>query len=329
VLIDHELAKPAPDIQANFASTANVSPRDRFDYWHDVVCRNLVDLDYRLLGKGQFDATLHNISVGSLHLCRIQASPHVAERSVARISNASNSALVLNFVLSGSLIAEQDGRTTLLKPGDGALCDTDRPYRLHLDEAFDLACIRIPREFMACRVSHLNRMSARNFSEHCQLAPMAFAYLSRLVERAPNLTGRSSVTVSQNFIELLVALVSELAECEPLRLSEYRGYALVRIKETIERHLHQSDLTTGTIASELKLSQRYINQLFEAEGTSLWRYIWSRRLAKCAAQLKDPILLGRGISQIAIENGFNDLSHFSKAFRGRYGVSAREFRLSR
>ena len=35
---------------------------------------------------------------------------------------------------------------------------------------------------------------------------------------------------------------------------------------------------------------------------------------------------GRSVSQIAIDNGFNDLSHFSKAFRGRFGASPRDYR---
>jgi AraC family transcriptional regulator, positive regulator of tynA and feaB len=55
--------------QPFFASTANVPPRERFDYWHEVVCRNLVDLDYRLIGQRQFDATFHRTPVNDLHLC--------------------------------------------------------------------------------------------------------------------------------------------------------------------------------------------------------------------------------------------------------------------
>jgi len=100
----------------------------------------------------------------------------------------------------------------------------------------------------------------------------------------------------------------------------------MRIKETVERNVHDADLTPATIAAELKLSARYINQLLEAEGTSLSRYIWSRRLDRCAEQLKDPALRAHGVSQIAMNNGFNDLSHFSKAFRIKFGVAPRDYR---
>ncbi|HKS17612.1 MAG TPA: helix-turn-helix domain-containing protein [Bradyrhizobium sp.] len=319
-------ATGAASMQPCFITTANITPRERFDYWHDVVCRNLVDLEYQLIGPGQFDAAFHGTPVGGLHLCRVQASPHSAERSSAGISRTANATLVFNFVLSGSLVAEQDGRVARLSAGDGTFCDADRPYRLHSHELFDLACIRIPRRSIAARVGHLHRLSAHNFSEHSEVAPIVFAYLSRLVERASNLSGSAGLKVSQNFTELLIAMVAEFAESQPLPLTEYRGLALTRVKEIVERHLNEPDLTPATIASELKLSPRYINQLLEAEGTSLSRYIWARRLERAAQQLKDPALHGRSVSQIAMDNGFNELSHFSKSFRGRFGASPRDFR---
>jgi AraC family transcriptional activator of tynA and feaB len=320
-----EMTGAAP-MQPCFASTSAVAPRERFDYWHDVVCRNLVDLDYRLIGEGQFDATFHAMPVNALQLCRIQASPHSAVRSSAGISRTESASVVFNFVLSGSLIAEQDGRVARLKVGDGALCDADRPYKLVSSEAFEIASIRIPRQSVASRVGHLHRLSAYNFSERGELAPMVFAYLSRLVDRAPNLGGSAGLKVSQNFTELLIAMVAEFAESACLPLSEYRGLALMRVKDAVERNLSCTDLVPATIAAELKLSPRYINQLLEAEGTSLSRYIWGRRLERAAEQLRDPGLRGRAVSQIAMDNGFNDLSHFSKAFRGRFDLSPRDYR---
>jgi|GEM_PF-1881701 len=309
-----------------FATTADIPAREKFAYWHDVVCRNLVDLEYRLVGDRGFDASFHSTPVSDLHLCRIQASPHCAERSSTGISRSTNATLVFNFVLTGSLIAEQDGRVARLGVGDGTLCDADRPYRLHSNEAFGIACIRITRQALARRIGHLQRLSAYNFSERSELAPMVFAYLSRLVDRAPRLGESTSLKVSQNFTELLVALVAEFAESGQPSLTEYQGLALMRVKAIVEQSLGKPDATPASIAAELKLSQRYINQLLEDEGTSLSRYMWGRRLERCAEQLRNASLRGRTVSQIAMENGFNDLSHFSKAFRNRFGLSPRDYR---
>ena len=73
-------ATKVASMQPCFASTASLPPRERFDYWHDVVSRNLVDLDYRLVGEAQFDASFHSTPINGLDLCRIKALPHVAQR---------------------------------------------------------------------------------------------------------------------------------------------------------------------------------------------------------------------------------------------------------
>ena len=128
-------------LQSSFATTADVPAREKFDYWHAVVCRNLVDLDYRLVGKSPFEATFSGARLDTLNLSRIQASPHRAARSSAGIARSESESLVFNFVLAGSLLSEQDGRRARLGVGDGAFCDARRPYTLQSEEPFTIACL--------------------------------------------------------------------------------------------------------------------------------------------------------------------------------------------
>jgi AraC-like DNA-binding protein len=100
----------------------------------------------------------------------------------------------------------------------------------------------------------------------------------------------------------------------------------MRIKDFVERNLGDFDLDPTMVAAALKLSPRYMNQLLELEGTSLSRYIWRRRLERAAADLTNFALNGLSISSIALNNGFSDLSHFSKAFRDRFAHSPSEYR---
>ena len=44
--------------------------------------------------------------------------------------------------------------------------------------------------------------------------------------------------------------------------------------------------------------------------------------------LASPALRHRQVGEIAFDWGFNDLSHFGRTFRERYGLSPRAFRLS-
>ena len=50
------------------------------------------------------------------------------------------------------------------------------------------------------------------------------------------------------------------------------------------------------------------------------------RLAACSVALRDRNQRDLNISEIAYRWGFNDLSHFNKAFRARYDQTPREWR---
>jgi AraC-like DNA-binding protein len=64
---------------------------------------------------------------------------------------------------------------------------------------------------------------------------------------------------------------------------------------------------------------RFIQRLFESEGTSLTDYVLTQRLASSRRMLADPRRDGEKISTIALDAGFGDLSYFNRVFRQRYG----------
>ena len=56
------------------------------------------------------------------------------------------------------------------------------------------------------------------------------------------------------------------------------------------------------------------------------KWILDKRLEGVAENLRIPALLGRSITEIAFSWGFNDLSHFSRAVRAKFGASPKAFR---
>jgi AraC-like DNA-binding protein len=56
------------------------------------------------------------------------------------------------------------------------------------------------------------------------------------------------------------------------------------------------------------------------------RYVWNRRLDRCRDDLKKPCASAQRVADIAFRWGFSDLSHFSRAFKARFGMSPRDCR---
>jgi len=317
---------PLNSLERHTASTANVVQHERIDYWRDAIRSDLLDLNFHVPDDAEFDASLVATRLTPLRVLSIRSSASTVERRCARSTFALDDAVMFNFVFSGRMVAHQDGRTCVIGAGDGVMCTGGRPYTLQLLEDTHLACISLAPAMLGRSVAAADRATATNFSAGSELTPIVSSYAFHLLDAVTRLSDDGANIVAQNFAGLLTAMMGQVAAGVGPTLSEQRTVLLVLVKDFIERHLGDADLDAARVASAMRLSHRYINRIFEADGLSLSRYIWQRRVERAAHDLRSPALKTRGIAQIALSNGFNNMTHFSKAFRTRYDMSPRDFR---
>jgi AraC family transcriptional regulator, positive regulator of tynA and feaB len=308
------------------ARTDGLPEREKFSYWNDVICRTVVDLECRPVAQPRFEASIVGFDAPGLGVYHIHTQPHLVYREAAEISRLDNDALIINFVTAGSLYSEQDGRAVVLKPGDGAISDAARPYFLRFDDPLGCVSVKVSKSELRHRVAGIERITAQSLAKGSTLNPMVFGYMGGLLQHVPTMEGEAALRATEIFKELLSASLSEMLRGSPVPMSEYRAVSLLRVKAFVDRHLCNPALNPTFVTQGLKLSARYINKLFEAEKSSLGRHIWQRRLESCAAKLRDAGFVHVSVSAVALEHGFNDLSHFSRSFRSKYGLSPREFR---
>jgi len=101
------------------------------------------------------------------------------------------------------------------------------------------------------------------------------------------------------------------------------------LKAYIQARLNDPELSLDRTGAALGISPRYINALLETEKPSFGRYILAQRLDRCRHDLADPAHRHQQVTEIAYGWGFNDLSHFSRAFRSKFGMAPRDYRASR
>jgi AraC-like DNA-binding protein len=104
---------------------------------------------------------------------------------------------------------------------------------------------------------------------------------------------------------------------------------IYRAKAFIDDRLHDSSLSPAAIADAVGISLRYLQALFQAEGTTVSEWIWERRLERSRRRLIDPLLAHESIAQIALGCGFTELAHFSRRFKAAFGQSPSEYRARR
>lgn len=97
------------------------------------------------------------------------------------------------------------------------------------------------------------------------------------------------------------------------------------VLDFIEAHLDR-DLQLDELAKVCRLSSFHFARLFkQSTSASPHQYLLQRRLERAKALLQRPDL---SLSQISLEAGFADQSHFTNVFRKFLGVSPAKFRAS-
>ena len=94
---------------------------------------------------------------------------------------------------------------------------------------------------------------------------------------------------------------------------------------TFMEHNYQRELTVEEVADVCKLNRSYFSKLFrESMGCPPQEFLIRLRLSKAAELMQTT---KASIGDIAADCGYPNQLHFSRAFKKRYGVSPREWRL--
>jgi AraC-like DNA-binding protein len=304
-------------------STDDVHPRDRVASWVDGLCDTIVHVDCEPLGDQPFFGKMRASSAGELRAATYSSVAQSVSRSPRKIAHRPADMLTLGVQLVGDVFGSQDGRDLALRPGDLVLYDMTRPFRLSFSGSFVRTTLIFPRAALLRRLGAVERFIGRSINGTAGVGGMLSPLVRELPSRLDTIPDSVRERVADNLFDLIATVLLSDAEGTPLST----GMTLVRAKLWIEAHLGEA-LSAERIAAACRLSARHLNRLFEREGTSLMRYVWDRRLTRCHQDVTDPAMRGRPVGEIAFAAGFNDLSHFSRAYRARYGCAPRDARLA-
>jgi AraC-like DNA-binding protein len=100
----------------------------------------------------------------------------------------------------------------------------------------------------------------------------------------------------------------------------------LQVTNYITNNLGDPSLDTCSVARANHISTRYLQGLFQEQGTTVTDWVRDRRLKACRRDLADPALREESIGEIAHRWGYPDQAYFSRLFRRSFGESPREWR---
>ena len=310
----------------NLFSTTDVPEHQRYAYWQDLICDVLVNLDCTVVERTRFSGSIYNQKFAGLQLSTMVSDQMSLVRSRERIARAREDEFLVAFEGRAQSFGAQDGREAVLETGDFALFDSSRPYDVGFKPGFQHFVLKIPRSALLGRLGSPHALTGTRIRGDSGAGRLASHFFRSLQQELDGLDQIEADRLGQIGLDLLAAALASMAAPRALHETATRTAWIARIEVFIESRLSDPTLSNKTVASALGISPRYLNMLFAGEKRSVERWIWEQRLRRCHLALADPAQRGRSISDIAFSWGFNEMSHFSRAFRQRYDLSPREFR---
>jgi AraC-like DNA-binding protein len=307
-------------------STAQVHPRDRFDYWHSVACKNLIVHDSTPECRPTFQAELHAGAIADLGLVLFETSPMRVSHTRYHCARMQSDEAFVCRLISGQLVLEQAGREVVMEAGDMTLLDPLLPYEGRFSAGVKLLVLKAARRSMEARVGRITDTVARTMKPVEAEHGLASAFLAMLPDYAGQLGAAALETVKDQTLDLLAISLAKTQEGPRPYLSSAKASALMNVRAAIEARLADPQLDAEMVAAAAGVSVRYANALLAQEGTSITRLVQSRRLDRCHRALKDPLQAHRTVTEIASGWGFSDMTHFGRRFKVAYGVLPSELR---
>ncbi len=311
--------------------SADLPVAERFASWYDMACHcSHVASVIRSDHEADFRATVHLLDLGAVRLSRLTYPSLQTWRTPRQIRQFDPEAYCLSLTSRGSMRLAQAGRETVAGPHDFMLYDTSRPFQGRAEaDGHDVEgmVLQFPRRLLPLPAGKLTRLMVRRLPARDGVGALLRRYLIELTRHGARYSAADITRLTTIALDLLAAVYAHHLEADAALPPETHRRALqVRIHDFIRCHLGNPDLSPETIAAAHQISVRHLQKLFQEQGLTVATWIRHRRLEQCRRVLADPRQRSRPVHAVAARWGFTDAAHFSRLFRGTYGISPTEYR---
>ena len=229
------------------------------------------------------------------------------------------------MVLTGTVRADQNDRSSTDATGDFAIRDTNTPWTIEHRGYSEVLAIAVPRERLERVLGSARIFAGLTVDGQLPATTLARSFLSNLVREGARLPPQAAERMAGVGIDLIVASLAESLAREVPR-PVHGSVVVQRAKAYVEANLHDLTLDPPQLAAATGVSLRRLQELFHARGQHISDWIWHRRLEAAAGRLADPGFLHMPLGTLAYGCGFASEAHFSRRFKERFGLSPRDYR---
>ena len=296
-----------------------VPERERPAVFREYFGREVIGYDIELLPDVPFDVDVRIQVLPDLMMMwgKTHGSRNQRTRETLAHDASDDIGLVVN--LGGDHRVTHGQQELILGEGEAVLLSLGEVWSSTHRPPGNLLALRVPRSRFAPLVTRVDDRYFRPIPAPTPALRLLIDYI-QVVQRGDHEPGPDLRPLVVSHIHDLMAVAAGATRDaeEAARDRGLRAARLHAIKADIARNL-DGDLRVGALAARNRCTTRFVQRLFEGDGTTLTEYVLNQRLARAHRLLMDPRRAGEKISAIALDAGFGDLSYFNRAFRRLYG----------
>jgi AraC-like DNA-binding protein len=294
---------------------------DGAEAFRETFGRKILGIEINPLGGHPLEIDLTLRALPGFAMATGSLSPMHNRHTSALIDNDD---VVLVVMQSGVGEVSQHGRTATVDEGEAVLTANGTVATFAANRPTSVINLRLSRQLLAPHLANLDDLVARPIPKDDRVLQLLVGYATML-----NAQSELAMTELRNLVaghmHDLAALL--LGAHDPAQhLQSLRATRLTAIKSSIVAKVGSHGFSIADIARSQQISESYIRQLFAEAGTTFTDFVLAERLARSHRMLVNPLYRNRGISAIAYDAGFGDVSYFNRTFRRRYGATPSEVR---
>ena len=326
---------PLPAVQHARISSHDLPARHKATALRELLGRELMrvdllpaDADARPIEAFRYDAAVSTLGSSAAY-ARVRHTP-VHYRRTAELMHDGLDDLFLTTTYSRGGYVLRDRQGDIAVPSGGiALLSKARLHDGITPWGGISTCIQVPRAALARLLPRLEEAPLHIFTPGtpgADSAALALAYAGLLASQGV-LAGAPLTSAIGHLHELMAgAIAPRHAASLPPDGDARQAPRLTLIQRDILARLDQPGLSLAAIARLHHLTPRQVQRLFAQQGESFSTFLTEARMQRARATLADPAQHHRRVLEIALDNGFDDISAFSRAFRRHYGMTPSEAR---
>ncbi len=277
---------------------------------------SIAKMQFDRLGR-KSEASLSNRIFGRLEVSHFRVPTLLKGSDRGEHPNREEDVLCLSILLRGNGCLKQGRRTLIQGKHEIVLYQAHR--RFLYDFAPEAILVKVPRDLLASRHAGVEDLAtpikfASDRSLNLLLANLTKAAMSVELSRD------SAIVVGTRLASSILEIASAIIDSEIESSRAPRGRTKPEAAQSYAlANLRNQELSPERIAKHIGVSRRTLNRLFAQVGVTPMRWVWQRRLEACHSALIEGA--HASIADLSAQFCFKEVAHFSRTFKGAYGLS--------